>query len=71
MLIFVSVCVFVTKVEKVKVTWSVPVTVQRETHSSPVNEGGQVHKTSALSTGAPHPPSTPAPHFFLDSHVQS
>lgn len=56
----VRVCSFVIKVQKVKVTWSVPVTVQWENHSSPVNEGGQVHKTSVLSTDACHnPPLSP------------
>lgn len=39
-------CVCGTGVQKVKVTWSVPVTVQWENQSTPVNEVWQVHQPS-------------------------
>lgn len=44
--VWVCVCVCGIGVQKVKVTWSVPVTVQWENQSTPVNEVGQVHKPS-------------------------
>lgn len=45
-MVCVWVCVRGIGVRKVKVTWSVPVTVQWENQSTPVNEVGQVHKPS-------------------------